>query len=529
MVDEKKFLDQNGVEYLWSQLSLEDYPNNETLIAILNAIDTTKQDKNLIVTKGADGLATHSPAEILEAVNNGANVYYTPNANAGTLHPYLEGSNQVSYFHSNYIDNSKVIATGFLIDSNKNITVSNYSALDNYYNKTEVDELHSSLEEYVNSQAENSVKKYFLIVETVREGADYLLDGMTFDEIYEKFNTGNVNMVCHVDGTDYIPLLSVTRSSIIFSGIYNTTSVSLVFNTEGVGTLTSTYLMQNGSLSNYYTKTEVDNLHNNLDSTKADKNDVKQSDWNENDSTSAAYVQNRTHYEYSGNVFTQEINLDYLDNQGAVTFLYSSQEGDMNFPLVEGYSYNITIEAEGMDTFISENNVCFNYDDNGSLAIGDPSLLQREISPLITDGVQTFTYGQVNGNYILRLTAVGVSTVGELITAKITIEENAFLKTLDEKFIPNTIARKDYVNSQVAALVNSAPETLDTLGELATAFEENQEVIDVLDASITNKQDKITGTSNQLVGFDESGNMIAKTPTTETWTFTLADGTVVTK
>ena len=45
MVDEKKFLDQNGVEYLWSQLSLEDYPNNETLIAVLNAIDTTKADK----------------------------------------------------------------------------------------------------------------------------------------------------------------------------------------------------------------------------------------------------------------------------------------------------------------------------------------------------------------------------------------------------------------------------------------------------------------------------------------------------
>ena len=45
MVDEKKFLDQNGVEYLWSQLSLEDYPNNETLIAVLNAIDQTKADK----------------------------------------------------------------------------------------------------------------------------------------------------------------------------------------------------------------------------------------------------------------------------------------------------------------------------------------------------------------------------------------------------------------------------------------------------------------------------------------------------
>lgn len=53
---------------------------------------------------------------------------------------------------------------------------------------------------------------------------------------------------------------------------------------------------------------------------------------------------------------------------------------------------------------------------------------------------------------------------------------------------------EDYVDTQVAALVNSAPETLDTLGELATAFEENKEVVEALDASITNKQDKISDT-----------------------------------
>ena len=41
----KKFLDAEGVKYLWSKVSLEDYPNNETLIAILNAIDQTKVDK----------------------------------------------------------------------------------------------------------------------------------------------------------------------------------------------------------------------------------------------------------------------------------------------------------------------------------------------------------------------------------------------------------------------------------------------------------------------------------------------------
>lgn len=51
-------------------------------------------------------------------------------------------------------------------------------------------------------------------------------------------------------------------------------------------------------------------------------------------------------------------------------------------------------------------------------------------------------------------------------------------------------ADKTYVDTKIADLVNSAPEALDTLGELATAFGENQEVVDILNASITNKQNK---------------------------------------
>jgi hypothetical protein len=44
----QKFLDAEGIKYLWSQLSMEDYPNNETLIAVLNAIDETKADKTIL-------------------------------------------------------------------------------------------------------------------------------------------------------------------------------------------------------------------------------------------------------------------------------------------------------------------------------------------------------------------------------------------------------------------------------------------------------------------------------------------------
>ena len=49
MAEEKKFLDYDGVAYLWSKISMEDYPNNETLIAVLNAIDDTKADKTSLI------------------------------------------------------------------------------------------------------------------------------------------------------------------------------------------------------------------------------------------------------------------------------------------------------------------------------------------------------------------------------------------------------------------------------------------------------------------------------------------------
>ena len=50
MNEEKKFLDLEGLKILWNQINLNDYPNNETLIAILNAIDETKADKSELNT-----------------------------------------------------------------------------------------------------------------------------------------------------------------------------------------------------------------------------------------------------------------------------------------------------------------------------------------------------------------------------------------------------------------------------------------------------------------------------------------------
>lgn len=56
--------------------------------------------------------------------------------------------------------------------------------------------------------------------------------------------------------------------------------------------------------------------------------------------------------------------------------------------------------------------------------------------------------------------------------------------------LESLIEAKSYADTAVAALVNSAPETLDTLGELATAFQENADMVATLDAAVTNKAEK---------------------------------------
>lgn len=48
-MDIKKFLDQEGLAYLWKKLSLQDYPNNDTLVAVINAIDEGKIDKTTAI------------------------------------------------------------------------------------------------------------------------------------------------------------------------------------------------------------------------------------------------------------------------------------------------------------------------------------------------------------------------------------------------------------------------------------------------------------------------------------------------
>ena len=81
------------------------------------------------------------------------------------------------------------------------------------------------------------------------------------------------------------------------------------------------------------------------------------------------------------------------------------------------------------------------------------------------------------------------------LTERVELIESELDGKADTSDIPSIdgLATTDYVDSKVAELVNSAPETLDTLGELATAISENDTVVDALNNAITNKVDKEDG------------------------------------
>ena len=75
---QKKYLDQEGVQYLWSKVSLQDYPNNDTLIAVLNAIDDTKADKeslsNVALTGNWEDIQNKTTEEWIFTLEDGSTV-----------------------------------------------------------------------------------------------------------------------------------------------------------------------------------------------------------------------------------------------------------------------------------------------------------------------------------------------------------------------------------------------------------------------------------------------------------------------
>ena len=96
-----------------------------------------------------------------------------------------------------------------------------------------------------------------------------------------------------------------------------------------------------------------------------------------------------------------------------------------------------------------------------------------------------------------------------------------------DTFNADTKADLDYVDRQIAALIGAAPETLDTLEEVAKAIEENETVVDALNAAIGTKANKAD--IEPTIQFAESERQKSKNlldkSTLKTGAYLFADGT----
>ena len=71
-----------------------------------------------------------------------------------------------------------------------------------------------------------------------------------------------------------------------------------------------------------------------------------------------------------------------------------------------------------------------------------------------------------------------------------TIRANAAKGATALQAIPEGYATEEYVNNKISDLVNGAPDTLDTLDEIAAALKDNADIVTVLEGAISNKLDK---------------------------------------
>jgi hypothetical protein len=175
---------------------------------------------------------------------------------------------------------------------------------------------------------------------------------------------------------------------------------------------------------------------------------IPQADWNQNDPEAADYIKNRPFYEVSGNgivLFDETIAAEDLSyssdfNSYSTSYKYNLVEG-VETSYEQGNTYTVIYDGVTY-TDVPCGNDYYNF-------IGDKNLVNYPFCSYIggTDG----NGGSINFN----------STTPGPHTIKIIDGEPGTLVQLDEKFIPDTIARVADVNADIAA-ANAAIEALET-------------------------------------------------------------------
>ena len=256
-------------------------------------------------------------------------------------------------------------------------------------------------------------------------------------------------------------------------------------------------------------KTDILSLRNQIDSISTVK------DWNQSDENASDYIKNRTHYDSSvlQNIYSYDD--FYCPDQGATGYHY---QGKYVYNIITrvvdppicphgndpvGTKYRLDIYNKSnlifSDIIVKHVDWELKYGDDISYnsLIGNAVLLPNLI-PYEEDLIDTGEYAELyiheNDSYIAFCLDSDMVNFSEDDRFDVSITKiTDYFKQLDEKFIPETIARKSDVKDAVDSLVDTAPATLNTLNELSKALGDDPNFATTVLNEVGKKVNKVDG------------------------------------
>lgn len=449
-----KFLDANGVTQLWKKLSLEDYPNNETLMAVINAIDQTKANKEEI------------PSLVSQLENDSK---FISEDQVKSLFKNLS-SDLVLRFYC--IEDVTIVTNGVstVYPANSNVEVK--------FLDTDVYEIIPTSNNSILAlnAFPGALGTYYPWLEGVKQFSNILFD-MNSEDMYSKWSQGNQGSY-QVQYAQYLNCIFWSDNAYVSEvtkrtnyTLYYTSQLPLCYSSIPDNTFKAFYLAFN--------VTSDPNWGN-----KAYRDSFAKATW-------------------ATQVFSY---------YGARTIgIFGHDDPDFNIVLPKdcrGLMYQSTA-IENAGTFDAINTTNFGATGGSwQQAFGQCSSLRNLYIKNLTVNLNV-SWSPINYESIYFIISKAANTKEITISVspytynllsptdfELAANKNITIKLVTTNYIEDirlsaidSKIDKTYVDEQIANLVDSAPDTMNTLGELAIALKDNQDVVTILDQAITNKVD----------------------------------------
>ena len=436
MADQKKFLDAEGVKYLWSKINMQDYPNNETLMDVIEAIDETKADKDyvemLYKKLNSDTLLGFYCVEDVTIVVNGISTVYPANSNVEIK---LADDDVFEIIPTS--DNSILSLTAF----------------------------------------PGALGTFYPWLEGVAQFSNILFD-MNNVDFYSKWSQGNQGSY-HVQKAQYLNCVFWSDNPYI-SDVSQRTNYTLTHTSELPLCYSS---IPDNTFKSFYLAFGVNSDPN--WGNQAYKDSFAKATW----ATQVfSYYGARTigivgHDDPDFNIVLPKdcrglmFDARNIENAGTFDAINTTNFGAKSGSWRDAFGYCISLKRLYIKNLTVNLNVSWSPIDYDSITYIIEAAANTKN---ITISVSPYTYNLLSAADFEAAAAKNIAI--EMITTNYV--EDKRLSEISNK------ADKGYVDERVAALVDSAPETLDTLGELAAALQENDEVVQVLNDAIVTKADK---------------------------------------